>query len=543
MAGTNPRAARIAALIQRVVASSIERELHDKRLASITVTEVRVTNDLQIAKVYWTQLGHEGHEEGERKRAQQALDQAKGHLRSLVGHKAGLRLTPQLQFVFDEVPGEAHETYSPWPRSVMKNSPVLAPPPSTPATPIRTSMTTSPATTSKTTLTRSSVLHTTPSGLLIIDKPQGVTSFDAVAAVRGALHIKKVGHAGTLDPMATGTLVIAFGHATRLLNAIVAHDKTYEATIRLGLRTTTDDAEGEVLVDGEARSRWQTLSAQLTEGGQSGEPTALPTASWQDLLTRTIATNFTGDIEQVPNTFSAIKINGQRAYDLAREGKDVELKPRPVTISEFTVLDIRSGFVAGEQAAEPLREDANTGAIPALDVDVRISCSSGTYIRALARDLGKELGVGGYLTRLRRTRVGRFALPDDASGLIAPEAMLDTRTHTVTAHTDQKTFTNREGQTVTRNKCVLDTPEGLAGDERRNWLLDHALTMEQAARGAMPALDITPEEASELRFGRRIERTISEPTAAIVPQTHDVAAIIERANAHQAKPVTVFPLA
>lgn len=242
------------------------------------------------------------------------------------------------------------------------------------------------------------MLHTTPSGLLIIDKPQGVTSFDAVAAVRGALHIKKVGHAGTLDPMATGTLVIAFGHATRLLNAIVAHDKTYEATIRLGLRTTTDDAEGEVLVDGEARSRWQTLSAQLTEGGQSGEPTALPTASWQDLLTRTIATNFTGDIEQVPNTFSAIKINGQRAYDLAREGKDVELKPRPVTISEFTVLDIRSGFVAGEQAAEPLREDANTGAIPALDVDVRISCSSGTYIRALARDLGNELGVGGYLT-------------------------------------------------------------------------------------------------------------------------------------------------
>lgn len=387
------------------------------------------------------------------------------------------------------------------------------------------------------------MLHTTPSGLLIIDKPQGVTSFDAVAAVRGALHIKKVGHAGTLDPMATGTLVIAFGRATRLLNAIVAHDKTYEATIRLGLRTTTDDAEGEVLVDGEARSRWQTLSAQLTEGGQSGEPTASPTASWQNLLTRTIATNFTGDIEQVPNTFSAIKINGQRAYDLAREGKDVELKPRPVTISEFTVLDIRSGFVAGEQAAEPLREDANTGAIPALDIDVRVSCSSGTYIRALARDLGNELGVGGYLTRLRRTRVGRFALPDDTSGLIASESMLDTRTHTVTAHTDQKMFTNREGQTVTRNKCVLNTPEGLAGDERRNWLLDHALTMEQAARGAMPALDITPEEASELRFGRRIERTISEPTAAIVPQTHDVAAIIERANAHQAKPVTVFPLA
>ncbi|TPF87047.1 ribosome-binding factor A [Bifidobacterium sp. UTCIF-37] len=109
MAGSNPRAARIAALIQRVIASSIERELHDKRLSNITITEVRVTNDLQIAKVYWTQYGHEGREQGERKRAQQALDQAKGHLRTLVGHKAGLRLTPQLQFVFDEVPGEAHE--------------------------------------------------------------------------------------------------------------------------------------------------------------------------------------------------------------------------------------------------------------------------------------------------------------------------------------------------------------------------------------------------------------------------------------------------
>lgn len=108
MAGTNPRAARIAALIQRVIASSMEAQLHDKRLQNVTITEVRVTNDLQIAKIYWTQLGHEGHEQGERKRAQQALNQAKGRLRSLVGTKAGLRLTPQLEFIFDEVPGEAH---------------------------------------------------------------------------------------------------------------------------------------------------------------------------------------------------------------------------------------------------------------------------------------------------------------------------------------------------------------------------------------------------------------------------------------------------
>jgi ribosome-binding factor A len=109
MAGTNPRAARIAALIQRVIASSMEAQLHDKRLSNVTITEVRVTNDLQIAKIYWTQLGHEGREQGERRRAQQALNQAKGRLRSLVGSKAGLRLTPQLEFIFDEVPGEAHE--------------------------------------------------------------------------------------------------------------------------------------------------------------------------------------------------------------------------------------------------------------------------------------------------------------------------------------------------------------------------------------------------------------------------------------------------
>ncbi|PWG66590.1 tRNA pseudouridine(55) synthase TruB [Bifidobacterium callitrichidarum] len=384
-----------------------------------------------------------------------------------------------------------------------------------------------------------------PSGLIIIDKPQGVTSFDAVAAVRAALHIKKVGHAGTLDPMATGALVIAFGHATRLLNAIVEHDKTYEATIRLGLGTTTDDAEGELIA-------------------VQGDGTHAITDVTQEKIRAVIADHFTGDIEQVPNTFSAIKINGKRAYDLAREGKDVELKARPVHIGEFAVLAVRQGYVAGERAGKPLREAVDwfgTGdssgvttsavpaasgalsasAIPVLDVDVRVSCSSGTYIRALARDLGAELGVGGHLIRLRRTRVGHFALPDDTSGLIGDEAMEATRDHTVTAHSESKTFTNRDGETITRNKCVLDTPAELSGEERRNWLLGRALTMEQAARGAMPALDITPEEATELRFGRRIERKIGEPTVAIVPQTHDVVAILERANAHQAKPATVFP--
>lgn len=434
-----------------------------------------------------------------------------------------------------------------------------------------------------------------PSGLLIVDKPQGVTSFDAVAAVRGALHIKKVGHAGTLDPMATGALVIAFGHATRLLNAIVAHDKTYEATIRLGLTTDTDDAEGTVHADESTHSRWKEL---IERHGGAGSPQV--EAFWHDLLADTVASHFTGNIEQVPNTFSAIKINGQRAYDLAREGKDVELTARPVTISKFSVLDVRPGVVMGKHADEPLLEtdaasflsdsaaapyrsdcaDSNdcsaisglsgesdpsdtvipamsVGLIPVLDVDVRVSCSSGTYIRALARDLGMTLGVGGYLTRLRRTRVGRFALPDDASGLIAADAMQQTSTHTITAHVETKSFTNREGKHVTRNTCVLDTSAGLAGQERRDWVLGRALTMEQAARGAMPTVDITAAEAAELRFGRRIERAIPRDTqvAAIAPAVDDasddvsvdapadVVAILERANAHQAKPVTVFPLA
>ena len=138
------------------------------------------------------------------------------------------------------------------------------------------------------------------SGLLVIDKPQGVTSHDVVAAVRGALHMKRVGHAGTLDPMATGVLVVGFGNATRLLNYIVDHNKTYEATIRLGQRTTTDDAEGELLPAGERAVNFPSRQA----------------------VEQLITERFTGRIEQVPNVYSAIKVNGQRAYDLAREGKE-----------------------------------------------------------------------------------------------------------------------------------------------------------------------------------------------------------------------------
>lgn len=347
----------------------------------------------------------------------------------------------------------------------------------------------------------------TDSGLLIVDKPQGVTSHDIVAAVRGALHMKRVGHAGTLDPMATGVLVVGFGNATRLLNVIVEHDKTYEATIRLGQRTTTDDADGEIV---------------------STRPAP---AMSREALQAVVDVRFTGTIEQVPNAYSAIKINGQRAYDLARDGQEVRLKARPVTIHEFAVLDARPVLVAsGEDRSSdalegrtPEDDESRDGSVPVLDVDVRVACSAGTYIRALARDLGEALGVGGHLTRLRRTRVGRYRAEDP---------------RTVTAYTEQRTFTTRDGQTVTRSRAVLD----VSGDE----LAARALPMVEAASAAMPVIEVSDVEAADLRFGRRIRVAGATPRggrlAAVVPERHDLVAIVEPCGRGMAKPVTVFPV-
>ncbi|OZG63690.1 pseudouridine synthase [Bifidobacterium hapali] len=376
-----------------------------------------------------------------------------------------------------------------------------------------------------------------PSGLLVIDKPQGVTSHDLVAAVRAGLHTKKVGHAGTLDPMATGVLVIGFGNATRLLNYIVDHDKTYEATIRLGRATTTDDADGELIALSSTSpsessafplaqfsNDWREFCNAVTDHAS----TADTIAAWRERIERTIAEQLTGAIEQVPNTFSAIKINGQRAYDLARDGKDVALKARPVTIHSFDVLDMRAGLTDTARTNGPLINNTNASAAtsptsltPVIDLDVRVSCSAGTYIRALARDLGTILGCGGYLTRLRRTRVGRFDL-DTA----------DIASRVVTAHVESCTFTNRDGQLVTRNRAVLDQ----AGDE----LTSRAMTMVDAVRTAMSTLAITAEDAANLRFGRRIAYDVHEPTAAYVPACGDVAAIVDRAKRGEAKPIVVF---
>ena len=208
------------------------------------------------------------------------------------------------------------------------------------------------------------------SGILLVDKPQGITSHGVVSRTRKAAGTRKVGHAGTLDPMATGLLLLGLNSSTRLLTFLVGLDKEYFATIRLGLSTTTDDAEGEPVEQVDA----------------SGVEASAVASGIADL---------TGDIEQVPSSVSAIKVDGKRAYALVREGQTVELKARAVTISAFELLETR-------------REGSF------LDLDVRVECTSGTYIRALARDLGGALGVGGHLTALRRTRIGPFSVRDAA---------------------------------------------------------------------------------------------------------------------------------
>jgi tRNA pseudouridine55 synthase len=203
-------------------------------------------------------------------------------------------------------------------------------------------------------------------GLVVVDKPAGMTSHDVVGRCRRIFSTRRVGHAGTLDPMATGVLVVGIDRATKILGLLTAASKSYAATIRLGQTTSTEDAEGELL---------QSVSADHVRSEDIAQAMAV----------------LRGDIKQVPSAVSAIKVDGRRAYRLVREGHTVELQPRPVRIDRFELLAVR--------AHDRL-----------VDFDVEVDCSSGTYIRALARDLGDAVGVGGHLTALRRTRVGRFAL-------------------------------------------------------------------------------------------------------------------------------------
>lgn len=211
----------------------------------------------------------------------------------------------------------------------------------------------------------------TASGLVIVDKPGGMTSHDVVARARRGLGTRKVGHAGTLDPMATGVLILGVERATRLLGHLSLRDKAYDATVRLGARTVTDDAEGDVV---------ETADAAVLH--------ALDEADIADAFTRQ-----TGTLQQRPSAVSAVKVGGRRAYERVRAGEDVDLAPRTVVISRIDVHEVRWGP-------------------DAVDIDISVDCSTGTFIRAIARDVGEQLGVGGHLSALRRTRVGPFTLAD-----------------------------------------------------------------------------------------------------------------------------------
>ncbi len=210
--------------------------------------------------------------------------------------------------------------------------------------------------------------------MVLVDKPSGPTSHDMVAKLRRIMGTRRVGHSGTLDPMATGLLVVGVERGTKFLAHVVAHDKRYEATVRLGAATHTDDAQGEVL------------------------STAAP-ADLEALTEERIRAAFDaqrGDIMQRPTSVSSIKIDGKRAHELVREGQEVVLPERPVTIFSLEVLDVVFGV------------DATS----CIDVRISVHCSSGTYIRAIARDVGEALGVGGHLTQLRRTSVGPFDISE-----------------------------------------------------------------------------------------------------------------------------------
>ncbi|MCR2813437.1 tRNA pseudouridine(55) synthase TruB [Microbacterium sp. zg.Y1090] len=280
-------------------------------------------------------------------------------------------------------------------------------------------------------------------GILLVDKAGGMTSHDVVARARRALGTRKVGHAGTLDPMATGLLVLGVDSATRLLTYLVGLDKTYEATIRLGVATDSDDADGAVTTRADAAA-----VAAVTDAAVDAGISAL-----------------TGDISQVPSRVSAIKVDGRRAYDLARAGEEVTLAARAVTVSRFAVRARRPGDGV-------------------LDLDVVVDCSSGTYIRALARDLGAALGVGGHLTALRRTRIGPFDLAD-----------------------------------------------AVAVDDIS---ADALLPQARVAADVLGAFPVTAEEARDLRHGKRLVGAgvrLADPPAAAIDPDGRLVGIVERRGA------------
>jgi tRNA pseudouridine55 synthase len=284
-----------------------------------------------------------------------------------------------------------------------------------------------------------------PPALLLVDKPGGMTSHDVVARARRVLSVRRVGHAGTLDPMATGLLVLGVGAATRLLGHLSGSDKTYAATVRLGQTTVTDDREGEVTAT--------TSAAGLT-----------------DAAVRAALAGQVGALQQVPSSVSAVKVGGRRSYDRVRDGEQFELAPRAVTVHRIDVHGI----------ARPTPD--------LVDVDVTVSCSTGTYIRAIARDVGAVLGVGGHLTALRRTSSGRFSLADARPVEDAAEAL-----------------------------AAAGSGPGVVG-------------LTEAARIVFPTRELTAAEAVALGHGQRVAPTGAAGLHAAVGPGNRLIALVEDAG-------------
>lgn len=297
----------------------------------------------------------------------------------------------------------------------------------------------------------------TPAGLLLVDKSPDWTSHDVVAKVRGLANTRRVGHAGTLDPMATGLLVLGVNSATKLLTFLVGADKTYEATIRLGSSTLTDDAESDALSQADESS----------------------VAAVSDQQIRAAIGQLIGEVMQVPSSVSAIKVDGVRSYTRARAGDEVKLAARPITVHSFDIL--------GEPRR--IRHEGNSF----IDIDVRIACSSGTYIRALARDLGEAVGIGGHLTSLRRTKVGQYSV--------------------------------ESAQTLEQLNSLETLP---------------ILNIADAARAQFACIELEESQVTDLRHGKRIkvEDKFEGPAAAFGPDG-SLVAMVERSGS-QVKSLVVF---
>ena len=287
-------------------------------------------------------------------------------------------------------------------------------------------------------------------GFLVVDKAPAMTSHDVVAVARKSLGTRKVGHAGTLDPMATGVLVLGFGNGTRLLQYITDGDKSYTATIVLGAATVTDDHEGEVISEADA--------SKIT-----------------DEQIRSGLSKMVGEIQQRPSSVSAVKVDGERAYDRVRAGEVFELASRTITISALDVLEIR-----------------HLGA--RIEIDIDVTCSVGTFIRAIARDLGSELNVGGHLRALRRTRVAGFAISQAI------------------------TFADLKSQSFT------------------------PLALSDVARATFSVRELALDEVMELSFGRSLASNSSDEVFAAISPDNRLIALLKN-DSGKAKPIAVFAAA